>query len=127
MNRKGLALSAVLLATVGAVSAIAAAGVHHRGGGGGDGGWHQSHMGKGHGFHRGGKRHAKMGPMIRLKQSDADNDGTVTLDEFLKPRAEKFCCSMSAEPRRPIPTIAKFHSRFTARIFLIWAWRSMTS
>ncbi len=88
MNRKGLALSATLLTTVGAVSAIAAAGVHHRGGG--DGGWHQSHMGKGHGFHRGGKRHGKMGRMIRLKQRDADNDGTVTLDEFLKPRADKF-------------------------------------
>jgi hypothetical protein len=88
MNRKGLALSAALLITVGAVSAIAAVGVHHRGDG--DGGWHQSHKGKGHGFHRGGKRHGKMGRMIRLKQRDADNDGTVTLDEFLKPRADKF-------------------------------------
>lgn len=90
MNRKGLALSVVLLASVGAASAIAATGGHFGGGHHGHGGWHKGHHGKGHGYHRGGKRHGKMGRYMRLKRLDADGDGSVTLDEFLKPRSDRF-------------------------------------
>ncbi|MGD9670023.1 MAG: EF-hand domain-containing protein [Hyphomicrobiaceae bacterium] len=88
MNRKGLALSVALLATVGVASAVAAAGGHF-GRGGGHGGWHEARF-DGHGFGHGGRRHGKMGRIAALKQLDADKDGVVTLDEFLKPRLERF-------------------------------------
>ncbi len=90
MNRKGLALGVVLLASVGAASAIAATGGYFGGGDHGHGGWHKGHHGKDHGYHRGGKRHGKIGRYMRLKQLDTDNDGTVTLEEFLKPRSDRF-------------------------------------
>lgn len=89
MNRKGLALGVALLASVGVVSAVAASGGHYgkgHGRGHGHGGWHEGGMGGGHGFGRGGKT----GRMMQLKQRDADNDGTVTLEEFLKPRMDRF-------------------------------------
>lgn len=88
MNRKGLALTVALLATVGVASAVAAAGGQFRKGHG-HGGWHEGRHG-GHGFHHGGERHGKMGRIGMLRQLDADKDGTVTLDEFLKPRSDSF-------------------------------------
>ncbi len=88
MNRKGLALGVALLATVGAASAVTAAGGHF-GKGHGYGGWHEGRHG-GHGFHHRGKRHGKAGRMGMLKQLDANKDGTVTLDEFLKPKSDRF-------------------------------------
>lgn len=96
MNRKGLALSVVLLASVGAVSAFAAAGGQFGKGHGrhGHGGWHEAHygMGEGGGMRERG-RHGKrggMGRMMHLKQLDTDKDGAVTLEEFVKPRQERF-------------------------------------
>lgn len=88
MKRKGLALSAALLVTVGVASAVAAGGGHF-GKGHGHGGWHEGRHG-GHGMHHGGKGHGRMGRIGMLKQLDADKDGTVTLDEFLKPRSGRF-------------------------------------
>lgn len=90
MNKKVLALSVLLLASAGAVSAIAA------GGGGmgmGEGrgeerGWYQGGHGKEHGRSMGGRRGGQA--MMRLKRLDTDNDGAVSLDEFMKPRLERF-------------------------------------
>jgi Ca2+-binding EF-hand superfamily protein len=81
MNRKGLAITVALLATVGAVSAVSAAGGHF-GRGHGHGGWHEGR--------HGGQWHGHMGRMGTLKKLDADKDGTVTLDEFLKPQSDSF-------------------------------------
>jgi len=71
MNRKSMILAAGLLATAGAVAAMAAVGRH--GYGFGHGLWGQG----GHGIEG-------------LRRRDADNDGAVTADEFVKPRAERF-------------------------------------
>jgi len=94
MNRKGLALSVVLLATVGAASAFAAAGHFGKGQGRhGHGGWQQAHFGGEHGGMMKRGRHGMRGGkggMMQLKRLDADNDGAVTLDEFLKPRQDRF-------------------------------------
>lgn len=93
MQRKGLALSIALLATVGVASAVAAAGGGFSGKEHGHGGWHEGRHGGHHGAHRGhhgGKKHGKMGRMMMLKKLDADKDGTVTLEEFLKPKSESF-------------------------------------
>lgn len=84
MNRKTLALSVLLLASVGAASAIAAGGGHR---GMGDG-WHRGGHGMGFGRHGGAGREHR--GMMGLKSRDADNDGSVTLDEFLKPRMDRF-------------------------------------
>ncbi len=81
MNRKGVALSIALLATVGVASAVAAAGGHF-GKGHGHGGWHEGHFGGHHG--------GKMDRIGKLKKLDTNNDGTVTLDEFLKPATDRF-------------------------------------
>lgn len=88
MKRKGLALTVALLATVGVASAVSAAGGHF-GRGYGHGGWHEGRHG-GDGFHKGGAWHGHMGRIGMIKKLDADKDGTVTLDEFLKPQADSF-------------------------------------
>ncbi|MCB1504709.1 MAG: EF-hand domain-containing protein [Hyphomicrobiaceae bacterium] len=83
MKYKGLIVSAVVLAGIGGISAFAASG--HRGMGfEGGPGWHEGgHRG---GWHQGGRRGHGMG----LKRLDSDNDGDVTLDEFVKTRSDKF-------------------------------------
>lgn len=93
MKSKTIALSALLLASAGVVSAIAASGERGFGEGRGEGrGWHQgSHsmgMGGRAGRHVGGRRGSQA--MMRLKRLDADNDGSVSLDEFMKPKFDRF-------------------------------------
>lgn len=89
MISKTLALSVLLLASAGAVSAIAAGGERGMGEGRGEGrGWHQGGHGMGMGRHAGGRRGGQA--MMRLKQLDADNDGAVSIDEFMKPKLDRF-------------------------------------
>lgn len=75
MNRKSVLIAAGILVALGGVSAVAAVG------------------GRGYGFGRGmwgsdGGRGQNSGVM--LKRLDADKDGSVTLDEFLKSRQEAY-------------------------------------
>lgn len=60
-----------------------------------------AHEGRGHGghggsYHHGGdwgdKRHGhhRTGMLAKLKKLDVDNDGSVTLEEFLKPKEDRF-------------------------------------
>lgn len=91
MNRKILTLTVVLLASAGAVAAVANA----RGGDGEDG-WRGGHFGRhGHHFREGGERgwhggRGHHGKLMRLRRLDADNDGSVTLEEFIKPKNDRF-------------------------------------
>lgn len=88
MSRKFLVLTAALLASAGAVTALA-----H---GGGERGWrghhgYYGHHGRHHGgddWGRGGRRHGET--LMRLLRLDADNDGAVTMEEFLKRKTERF-------------------------------------
>ncbi len=87
MKSKMIALGVLLLASAGAVSAIAAGGDR---GSGGERGWHRGGHGMGGhmGRHAGGRHGGQA--MMRLKQLDADNDGSVSLDEFMKPKLDRF-------------------------------------
>lgn len=78
MLRKTLFKTIGVLAALGAVSALAIAA--------GGGRHHWRHGGAGFDDDFGGGRHA----IMRLARRDADGDGTVTLDEFLKHRADRF-------------------------------------
>lgn len=84
MKPNGLALGVLLLASVGAVSAIAAGGGHR----GLDDGAGFTNEGRGMGFagRHAGRRHG----MMRLRQLDTNGDGAVTRDEFMKPRQDRF-------------------------------------
>jgi len=81
--------------TVGALavmSAIGVAAVAREGDGHGrHGGWHGEGRHHGHWGKHGG-RHGKHGAhrLMKLKKLDADGNGEVTLEEFLKPREERF-------------------------------------
>lgn len=89
MKYKGLALSAALIVSVGAVSAVALAGYQGKGH---HGGWHDGGH-HGNGKHHGRGHHGKMGMVHkfqRLKSLDANKDGAVTLEEALKPKLDKF-------------------------------------
>ncbi|MFV0368061.1 MAG: EF-hand domain-containing protein, partial [Hyphomicrobiaceae bacterium] len=89
MKYKGLALSAALIVSVGAVSAVALAGYQGKGH---HGGWHDGGH-HGHGKHHGRGHHGKMGMMHkfqRLKSLDTNKDGAVTLEEAIKPKLDKF-------------------------------------
>lgn len=93
MNGKTMVLSVLLLASAGAVSAIAAGGERGLGEGRGAGrGWHQGGHGMGMGGHAGRHVGGRRGgqAMMRLKRLDADNDGSVSLDEFMRPKLDRF-------------------------------------
>lgn len=78
MLRKTIVKTALVLAALGTVSALAiAAGGRHHGHGRHGGGFEGDFGGGRHGF-------------MRLARQDADKDGTITLDEFLKPRGDRF-------------------------------------
>ncbi|MBL8564718.1 MAG: EF-hand domain-containing protein [Hyphomicrobiaceae bacterium] len=88
MKRKTLAAVVAVVATIGTASVLSAKGGWHEGG-------FRHHGGKG--FH--GMRDDDMGGfggmggprgMMRALGSDLDKDGTVTLDEFLKDRTDRF-------------------------------------
>lgn len=83
MNRKTVYLLAGVVVAAGAVSAIAA--VAERGAGGERGGW-----GLGAWHHHHHADHRRGDSVSRLLRLDADRDGDVTLQEFLKPREERF-------------------------------------
>lgn len=78
MLRKTVFKTVAVLATLGAVSALAVAA--------GGGRHHWRHGGAGFDGEFGGGRHG----IMRLARHDADRDGTVTLDEFLKSRTDRF-------------------------------------
>lgn len=95
MKRKTLAVAAVaLLATVGTASVLSARGGWHEGGG--RHGWHHERGGMMDGGMMGMRENGMFGggPGMRgfgkLRRSDADKDGVVTLDEFLKEPSERF-------------------------------------
>lgn len=96
MKRKTIVAAVAVLATIGTAGVLSA-----------KGGWHDGGFGHGFGRHGGGKGHHGMFGMFgmddgglglghgrrglaRLIRSDADRDGAVTLDEFLKDRADRF-------------------------------------
>lgn len=80
-----------LMLTAGAVALISVLGVAA-----------VAHEGAGYGWHGGGSYHYggdwghtrhgqhRMGMLAKLKQLDVDNDGSVTLEEFLKPKEIRF-------------------------------------
>lgn len=77
MLRKTVLKSLAVVAALGTVSALAVAAGGHR---------HFRSHGAGFGDDFGGGRHG----MMRLAGKDADKDGAVTLDEFMKDRADRF-------------------------------------
>lgn len=90
--RKTLMLTAGAVAVL-AMGAVGLAAVAHEGGHGRHGGYHHHdgwhhdgwhHDGWGQGKHR---LHRKLG---KLKKLDTNGDGTVTLEEYLKPKEERF-------------------------------------
>lgn len=87
MSKKIIMVGVGLLGAVSLLAVSAVAG-HKMGGGPG---WKGGHHGGHHGGHYGRKHEGgKHGMVRRLKGRDADGDGKVTLEEFLKPRQDEF-------------------------------------
>lgn len=87
MSKKIIMVGVGLLGAVSLLAVSAVAGQKM-----GDGhGWKRGHGGGHHGGYYGGKHEGgKHGMLRNLKSRDADSDGKVTLDEFLKPRRDEF-------------------------------------